>query len=195
MIVIAGPGVGKTEVMLRRAAYLVCVRGVEPEAHLLTTFTQKAAAELTLRLTRFLGRDTDRVFTSTIHGFCQWLLETYPQAHSLGPHLQVLDERGQYLVILSHLKDLGIGRGEGKLGDSLSEIIAAFNAYSEELVEPARLVEASRASGADLDELAVAEAYVHYRSLLAAERLLDFAGLQRETYRILTDNPTVRDEI
>lgn len=195
MVVIAGPGAGKTEVMLRRAAYLICVRGVEPEALLLTTFTRKAAAELKLRLARFLGPDADRVFISTIHGFCQWLLETYPQAHAFGPYPQVLDERGQYLFILSHLKDLGIGRGKGKLGDSLSEVIAAFNAYSEELVDPARLVEARRASGDDPEDVTVAEAYTRYRDLLVAARLLDFAGLQREAHRVLSDNSTVRDEV
>ncbi|MER3484751.1 MAG: hypothetical protein C4345_00990 [Chloroflexota bacterium] len=195
LVVIAGPGAGKTEVMLRRAAYLISERGVEPEALLLTTFTRKAATELKLRLTRFLGGDADRVFISTIHGFCQWLLEAFPDAHPYGPFVQVLDERAQYLFILSHLNELGVGRGKGRLGDCLSEIIAAFNAYSEELVDPAKLVEARRASDADPDEVAVAEAYGRYRDLLMEERLLDFAGLQREAYRILADNFAVRDAV
>uniref|UniRef100_A0A831TET7 DNA 3'-5' helicase n=1 Tax=Thermorudis peleae TaxID=1382356 RepID=A0A831TET7_9BACT len=195
LLVIAGPGAGKTEVMLRRAAYLVCERGVEPEALLLTTFTRKAAEELRLRLARFLGRDVERVFISTIHGFCQWVLENYPQVHPYGRYFQVLDEDAQYLLILSHLENLGLGRGKGRVGDHVEAAIAAFNAYSEECVDPARLLEVLRASGAGDEEIAMAEAYRRYLALLVAERAIDFGGLQREAYRVLREDAAVREAV
>lgn len=195
LLVVAGPGAGKTEVILRRAAYLVLARHVPPERILLTTFTRKAAEELRLRLAPWLGPTVERLLITTIHGFCQWVLERFPQAHQYGPAPQILDEAAQHLFVFTNLRELGLDRPRGRLGDFLAETIAAFNAYSENLVDPDRLCEVVAPTTDDPEAPIVAEAYRRYRQLLAEARLLDFPGLQREAYALLRHDSTVRQAV
>ncbi len=195
LLVVAGPGAGKTEVMLRRVAHLVRARGVPPASILVTTFTRKAATGLRDRLRRLLNEQAEQVFVGTIHSFCQWLLETYPDAHPYGRRFQVLDERAQFLFVFSHARDLGLDLPKGRKGEFLSDVIAAFNTYSEGLVESARLVEVLIEKGADSEELAVATAYGRYLSLLREAGVIDFAGLQREAYRVLCEDDAVRTDV
>lgn len=195
LLVVAGPGAGKTEVMLRRVAYLVRARGVPPASILVTTFTRKAATDLRDRLRPLLNEQAERVFVSTIHGFCQWLLETYPHAHPYGRRFQVLDERAQFLFVFSHARDLGLDLPKGRKGEFLGDVIAAFNTYSEGLVEPDRLVEVLTEAGTDSEELAVGTAYGRYLSLLREVGVIDFAGLQREAYRVLCEDDVVRADV
>src|SRR5438309_10623444 len=78
--VVAGPGSGKTRVLIERFAWLVEERGVDPGRILAITFTEKAATEIKARLiTRFAGRQEfreaiERAWVSTIDGFCTSLL-------------------------------------------------------------------------------------------------------------------------
>ncbi|MCX2728342.1 ATP-dependent DNA helicase [Thermomicrobium sp. 4228-Ro] len=192
LLVIAGPGAGKTEVMLRRAAYLILERGVEPEGILLTTFTRKAAEELRVRLASLLGPQVERLLITTIHGFCQWLLEQFPDHHPFGQPLRILDEHLQHLFVFTHARALGLHQARGRFGDFIADVIAAFNTYSEDLVDPDALVTLLSASSDDPEALAVAVAYQRYRQLLDESGWLDFPGLQREAYRLLRDDDTVR---
>ena len=195
LLVIAGPGAGKTEVMLRRAAYLILERGVEPEGILLTTFTRKAAEELRVRLARFLGGRIERVLITTIHGFCQWLLEQFPDHHPFGQPLRILDEHLQHLFVFTHAKELGLNQARGRLGDFIADVLAAFNAYSEDLVDPEALVALLPSATDDPEVVAVAAAYRRYRQLLDESGWLDFPGLQREAYRLLRDDEDVRTAV
>lgn len=96
--VVAGPGSGKTRVLIERFAWLVEQRGVDPERILAVTFTEKAATEIKQRLIeRFAGRADlreamERAWISTIHGFCARLLRENSIAASLSPDFAVLDQ-------------------------------------------------------------------------------------------------------
>lgn len=72
LLIVAGPGAGKTDVMVRRTAYLVLERGVAPENLLVTTFTNKAADELYDRLYPYL-LDDGRVHNEARALICQAL--------------------------------------------------------------------------------------------------------------------------
>jgi len=78
LLIVAGPGAGKTDVIVRRTAYLVKDAGVNPKHILVTTFTNKAADELYDRLWNFLGDKAHEIHISTIHSFCSTLLKEYP---------------------------------------------------------------------------------------------------------------------
>lgn len=106
-IIIAGPGSGKTEVMIRRTADIICDERTSPESLLVVTFTNKAADQLKDRLHGLIGRDLENMQISTIHSFCQRMLDEYYQHHKYGRNYQVLDDKGQYLFIYTHLKELG----------------------------------------------------------------------------------------
>ena len=105
IIVEAGAGTGKTGVMVDRYCRLACEAGVEPEAILAFTFTEKAAAELRRRIRAELEKLAEAgseragellprfggAWVTTIHGFCNRLLAAHPVAVGVDPRFRVLD--------------------------------------------------------------------------------------------------------
>ncbi|WP_103029604.1 UvrD-helicase domain-containing protein [Salinibacter altiplanensis] len=69
-LVVAGPGTGKTRVLVCRAAYLIKRENVTPSHLVLVTFTRRAAQQLTARLTELVGPQAQHVRAGTIHHFC-----------------------------------------------------------------------------------------------------------------------------
>ncbi|MFQ5844952.1 MAG: ATP-dependent helicase, partial [Planctomycetota bacterium] len=208
LLIVAGPGAGKTDVMVRRTAHLILEREVAPENVLVTTFTNKAADELYDRLYPYLTERAHDVHISTIHSFCDTLLRRYPRAHTWGAFFDVLDAQGQFLFAYARLGDLGLSRfPKGRLGDFIADVVATFNLCTEELVEPeafvatvaergARLLGLKKASPEAVEEYhAVAEAYGRYRDLLQEENLLDFGMLQQAAYAMLQCDEGVRAEV
>lgn len=96
--VVAGPGSGKTRVLIERFAWLVEERKISPTRILAVTFTEKAATEIKQRLIRrFAGRqdlreEIERAWVSTIHGFCARFLREHAIAAGLAPDFAVLEE-------------------------------------------------------------------------------------------------------
>jgi len=96
--VVAGPGSGKTRVLIERFAWLVESQGIDAGRILAVTFTEKAATEIKQRLMdRFKNRPDlregiERAWVSTIHGFCARLLREHAIAAGLAPDFSVLDQ-------------------------------------------------------------------------------------------------------
>lgn len=79
MLVLAGPGTGKTQVLTTRIANLLQADvGAEPQNILCLTFTESGAVTMRNRLIRWIGPEAYRVKISTFHGFCQSILDDYP---------------------------------------------------------------------------------------------------------------------
>lgn len=97
--VVAGPGSGKTTVLVQRYRELVEVRGFEPRHILAITFTEKAAANMKAKLAELFEHDQPRLrelesaYVSTIHGFCARLLRDNAIAAGIDPRFVVLDAR------------------------------------------------------------------------------------------------------
>ncbi len=95
---VAGPGSGKTRVLVERFAWLTG-KGLDPESILAITFTEKAARELKSRLVRRFENDSalrqkiERAPVSTIHGLCQSLLREYAVEAGIDPEFTVFDDR------------------------------------------------------------------------------------------------------
>jgi ATP-dependent helicase/nuclease subunit A len=133
----AGAGTGKTSVLVERFAAAVCDEGLDVESILVITYTKRAAAELKARIRdalrergRFeLARSLDAAWISTIHGFCNRVLKTYPFEAGLDPRFRELDE-AQASVIR---------------GEAFDEALERFCASGEE--ERLRLLATYRTEG------------------------------------------------
>jgi ATP-dependent helicase/nuclease subunit A len=100
VFVSAGAGTGKTAVLVERFVRAVCDDGMDVDSILVITYTKRAAGELRARIRAELrrrgradlARELDGAWISTIHGFCNRLLKTYPFQAGLDPRFRELDE-------------------------------------------------------------------------------------------------------
>ena len=100
VLILAGPGTGKTHVLTERVAYLIAQRGVAPERISALTFTNKAAAEMQSRLARTLGEAVAEAVTAgTFHRFCIDMLRQHREAAGLPRHFGIADEDLQRTLI------------------------------------------------------------------------------------------------
>jgi DNA helicase II / ATP-dependent DNA helicase PcrA len=102
LLVVAGPGTGKTRTLTHRLAYLVVERGMPAERCLAITFTRRAAAELQERLDQLVPTDARRMQVTTFHGLGLRILREQHEAVGLGPGFRIADE-GERLELLGEL--------------------------------------------------------------------------------------------
>jgi len=162
----AGPGSGKTRVLLWRTLNLVVFHGVKPEEIFLSTFTEKAAHQLKEGLRTLLGLvtnlngqpyDLSPMYIGTVHSLCQRILADrrhfIPDHHRVRPP-QLLDELGQYFHLARNrtwnavAQQAGLGEDANTVintiwnGNSQSKHVAVtncigiFNRFSEECIDP-----------------------------------------------------------
>lgn len=197
LLVIAGPGSGKTYSIVLRALNLLLLEKALPRQLVLCTFTEKAAFEMRDRLAaaaRKVGYsgDLSELAVSTIHGFCNRVLTQHRHRTELGHSFDTLDELTQLLLIFEHFDEI-VGPPEaglflGRWKTPWTAIAGArgyFDKITEELVDPDQLT-----ASEDPFLAAIGHAYRRYeRALLDANRT-DFAHLQRFVYDLLGDSGT-----
>ncbi|MCY1141266.1 UvrD-helicase domain-containing protein [Actinoplanes sp. Pm04-4] len=92
LLIVAGPGTGKTRTLTHRIAYLCAELGVFPERCLAITFTRRAAGELRERLDALLGKDGEDITVGTFHSVGLTILKENARAAGLGAHWRIADE-------------------------------------------------------------------------------------------------------
>jgi len=206
LLIIAGPGSGKTEVITWRVAHMVRAGHVRPENLLVTTFTNKAALELKDRIQQKLPQvNVELMQVSTIHSFCADLLRRYRRYTAMPLGFRILDATGQFLFVYANRKALGLDAlVKGRPYHFFSAVVRTFNLATEELVDPANLRAWCQANLADCpaneadlwqERTIVAEAYRSYCELLREQGLVDFAFLQRHALALLEERPAVLAEV
>jgi DNA helicase II / ATP-dependent DNA helicase PcrA len=197
LLVIAGPGSGKTFSIVLRALNLLLLEKTQPRQLVLCTFTEKAAFEMRDRLATVARRvgytgDLSELTISTIHSFCNRILTQHRHRTELGHSFDTLDELTQLLFIFEHFDEI-IGPTENGLfllrwktrWTAIEGARGYFDKITEELVDATQLT-----ASADPFLVAIGNAYRRYdRALLDANRT-DFAHLQRLVYGLLGDSGT-----
>ena len=211
----AGPGSGKTRVLLWRVTNLVVARELDPCEIYLSTFTEKAALQLREGLRGLLAAasehtrkqyDISRMYVGTVHSLCQRLLveRTFQPNRGRGRAPALLDELDQYLLVNQErtwqelLRAGGfdpdeaherIARYFGEFGKAKhtasSSCISFFNRLSEECIDPTAV------STTDADLRALLAMYGRYLETLSAGgtmRRTDFSLLQQEALTLLESN-------
>jgi len=99
VLVIAGPGTGKTRLLVSRIAWIIRENKIDPEKILALTFTNKAAVEMKIRLKDLIGSPAEDVFAGTFHSFALTLLRRYHNRLNLNPFFTVCDQAYQTQLV------------------------------------------------------------------------------------------------
>ena len=103
-LILAGAGSGKTRVLTTRIAWLIQTGQVSPSGILAVTFTNKAAKEMTARLSAMMPINTRGMWIGTFHGLCNRLLRTHHRDAALPQTFQILDSQDQLSAIKRVMK-------------------------------------------------------------------------------------------
>ena len=185
VLVLAGPGSGKTRVLTHRIAYLIGEMGVPPYRILAVTFTNKAADVMKERTRQLLGMDEglQGLSIGTFHRMCARFLRAQAEKIGLNPRYVIFDTDDQLQVIKQALKDLNLDDKRNRPRPILHAISRAKN----ELLTPAQFPIETY-----WDEM-VARIYERYQQLLALSSALDFDDLLMKAVFMLRDHEDIRD--
>jgi len=187
VLVLAGPGSGKTRVLTHRIAYLIDVLDVNPFHILAVTFTNKAAREMKERLDALVGQGHAAALTvGTFHSICARFLRRDIAHLGRERDFAIYDSDDQQRLMKRVLKDLDFD--EKKYPPRA--IHATISHAKNELVDAD---EYARLGRTYYDEV-VARCFAHYQKLLAASNALDFDDLLIETVRLFTQHPQVLEK-
>ncbi|MEM1209537.1 MAG: UvrD-helicase domain-containing protein [Planctomycetota bacterium] len=188
LLVLAGPGSGKTRVITHRVAFLVRECGVAPWNVLAITFTNKAAAEMRERLHGLLtDRQAKALQVSTFHALCAKLIRLYADRLGLPPGYSIYDTADQKAAVKQALTDLEINTKNFPPAQVLSRISDAKN----KLVGPDEYARAA----SDFYARTVAKAYTKYTDILQRNGALDFDDLLMKTVELCKHHPDVLAEL
>ena len=185
LLVMAGPGAGKTRCIERRAVNLLLLGESAPDELLLCTFGRDAAVELRERFAASaqacgIAGPASGVRIATIHGLCHRLLAPHAGQVGLRPGYRVLDEREQHLLLCREFDtifgpdwDILSGRGWRDGVHTVAEAARYFDRICDEMIDLEVLTGSERSFIA-----ALGRCLRRYRDLLLETNTLDFAHLQ-----------------
>ena len=188
LLVLAGPGSGKTRVITRRMARLV-ERGVDPRQILAVTFTNKAAEEMAARVERLAGGRP--VAVSTFHRFCARLLRDHAELVGLQANYTILDTTDQKQVVRTVLDELNLDAVHFPPARISGRISRAKN--EQQTAESLQANSVSRV-GNHFQEV-VARVYPRYQDFLLRANAVDFDDLLLHVQQLLTENPELRSRL
>ena len=186
LLIVAGPGSGKTRVMAHRVAYLVGEKNIPAWKILAVTFTNKAARELRERCERLVGVGSNELQVRTFHGFCSRVLRSDGELVGLKPEFTIYDADDQARVSRRVLDDFDIDPKQFPPRSLLSVISDAKN----NMRSPAQL---SRRTETYRDEVA-ARVYEAYEGALQRANAVDFDDLLLKTYQLLEGHPEMLEK-
>lgn len=199
VLIIAGPGSGKTFTLVERIVFLIQNEGVSPESLFVVTFTDKAARELTTRISNRLSElniqfNLNEMYLGTFHSICLRLLEDCREYTRLKRSFTLLDQFDQQYFLYQRinefrsLTDAQLVMGDDQTGRwaQSEQLMKWLNKVSEEALDPALLNVA-----ADVEVRALARCFQKYQELLNENNCLDFSGIQYEALRLLEGHADV----
>ena len=186
LLILAGPGSGKTRVITHRIAYLINVCGVRPYNILAVTFTNKAAREMKERLKALAPADVDHLTVGTFHAICARILRREASAIGLDSRFVIYDDDDQLNLIRGVLKELNLDEKAYQPRAIQSHISAA----KSELRSPVQYAEYATSYFEEI----VLRVYRRYQEMLAENKGLDFDDLLMTTVRLFRERPDVLEK-
>ncbi|HLB23920.1 MAG TPA: UvrD-helicase domain-containing protein [Dehalococcoidia bacterium] len=186
LLILAGPGSGKTRVIAHRIAYLVDVIGVAPWRILSVTFTNKAAREMRSRVSAHLGEIAGDLMLGTFHSICARLLRIEADRIGLNRQFNIYDDADQMSLMKRACEWANVDTKRFKE----RAILSAISHAKSELVSPETYARQAR----DYFGEVVARVYEGYQQLLVENGALDFDDLIVRAVEMLQNNEEVREK-
>jgi DNA helicase-2/ATP-dependent DNA helicase PcrA len=183
LLILAGPGSGKTKVIVHRVAYLLRTCGINPQRIMTVTFTNKAARELIERLNQLASGYINDLTIGTFHAICSRILRLEGEAVKVNPRFVIYDSDDQ----LSIVKQALIEEGYDTSQYSPRAILAAISGAKAQMLS---FTEYTKLGSSYFEEV-VAKVYKRYQQLLGQSDALDFDDLLLKTVWLLQKDKEV----
>lgn len=202
VLIIAGPGTGKTFTLVQRAIYLISEKGIQPEEIMVATFTEKAAKELITRITNALleigmNVNVNDMYIGTFHSICLRLIKENLEFTRIKKNYRLLDQFDQQYTVFQNIRKFNTISNFDSLFNRLTgqwkraaTVCFYVNAITEELVDYEDLIDDS-----NMTINLIGEIMKTYQDLLNEQNLVDFSAIQVEAYNLLADNEQILEEI
>ncbi|MFC2007553.1 ATP-dependent helicase [Chloroflexota bacterium] len=181
LLILAGPGSGKTRVIIHRVAYLIRVCGVNPRRIMAVTFTNKAAREMDERLQRLASGSIKDLTVGTFHAICARILRREGKVIGVGSDFVIYDSDDQISLIKRSLQDVGLDPKQY----APRAIQSAITTAKSSLLTPADYLQNSRS----YFEEVVQRVYQRYQQMLTENNALDFDDLLMKAVYLFRQSP------
>lgn len=183
LLVLAGPGSGKTRVVTHRIAHLIA-SGVDSRNILALTFTNKAADEMRARLETLAPGS--RVWMGTFHRFCSWVLRLYIDHTPLEQNFSIYDTDECRKIV-----DKIVDKNKLPNGIDSAKVLAAIGRLKNDLILPNDFEpDPHSLLGAE-----VAKVYPKYQKALLSANAVDFDDLLVHVATLLKKTPEIRAQL
>lgn len=202
LLIIAGPGTGKTFTLVKRIVYLITEKGIQPEEIMVATFTEKAAKELITRITNELYKigvqvNLNEMYVGTFHSICLRIIKEHLEYTRVKKNYRMLDQFDQKYMIFQHInefralphyediftKKIGTWKQAGEIAKYVSNLL-------EELVDINGMLKDSNPA-----IVGMANVVALYQKITEEENLIDFSSIQTEAYSLMLNHPEILNEI
>ena len=173
LLIVAGPGSGKTRVITHRIAYLNRRVGISPGRIAAVTFTNRAAREMRSRLGALLGDGAGRLTAGTFHALCAMILRRDGEAIGVPSDYVIMDDEDQMSLVKQAMEQTSV---DPKRFPPRS-ILSAISKAKSQLLGPAALA----AQSADYYDEVVHRVFAAYQAALARSHAVDFDDLLGKT--------------
>jgi len=187
LLILAGPGSGKTRVIAHRIAYLVREKRVHPRRILAVTFTNKAAREMRDRVHALVGEKAGRDITlGTFHGVCARILRVDGEAVGVERSFTIYDSTDQIAAVKRALNDMGLDSKRV----APRAVLSAISRAKSELQGPRQFA----ALVADYFQEVTSRVYLRYQELLEESNALDFDDILLKVVELYQERQDVLEK-
>ena len=192
MLVIAGAGSGKTRTVTYRVAYL-CESGIPLENILLLTFTNKAAREMTTRVSSLLKRNLNGLWAGTFHHVGNMIMRKHAKKLGYRQNFTIMDRTDSKDLLDRSVKEAGIPTKEKKFpkGDVLQDV-NSYMANSQKTLE--QVIETKYPHLFEIQE-EIRSVINAYEKAKMEQNLMDFDDLLTNWLKLLLEHEDVRREL
>jgi len=183
VLILAGPGSGKTRVIAHRVAYLITVCGVNPHRIMAVTFTNKAAREMVERLNHLVSGSVADLTLGTFHAICARILRRDGRAIDIDPRFVIYDEEDQISLLKRSIQEVDLDPKQY----APRAIQSAISAAKSHLLTPQDYIQRSHS----YFEEVVQRVYQRYQQLLTESSALDFDDLLMKVVQLFKASPEI----